>query len=352
MKQEFNNELTPEVKEKMRKNLIYLLIFSVVMIFAGLTSAYIVSMGDAFWLKYPFPSALWISTVIIVLSSIILQIGINKSKSNFSSKTKYFVISSFILGIAFVFYQVKAYNQLVDAGIHGVNSHIIVTDGRYGDYFEVKYKGDFVEVDGNDYLVKGKKMNEKSFASLQNFMLQFESFQAGKALKIKGYGKDFILYFKNQPLALLNNELTLPDGKTLEYTDMARLKSLAINIGDFRGDFFVKGQIGKDFHIYYKGKELGYKDRNLLYNGKVLSKYYQLKIMETADTASAYLILIGALHLLHILLTIIYFGKYMVNILIGKTSFDNLLDLKGVAIFWHFLGLLWIYLFVFLMYIH
>ena len=76
MRKEFDQELSPEVREKMRKNLVYVGIFSVIMLFAGFTSAYIVSMGDSFWLKYPLPPAFWISTAIIVLSSIFFELGI------------------------------------------------------------------------------------------------------------------------------------------------------------------------------------------------------------------------------------------------------------------------------------
>ena len=51
-------EMDPLVKEKMKKNLVYVSIFSGVMLFAGLTSAYIVSMGDSFWIKFPLPTSL------------------------------------------------------------------------------------------------------------------------------------------------------------------------------------------------------------------------------------------------------------------------------------------------------
>jgi cytochrome c oxidase subunit 3 len=52
----YENEMNPEVREKMKKNLVYVGIFSIVMLFAGLTSGYYVSMGKSFWLKYPMPA--------------------------------------------------------------------------------------------------------------------------------------------------------------------------------------------------------------------------------------------------------------------------------------------------------
>ena len=67
-------------KEKAFKSMLMFGIFSIVMLFAGLTSAYIVSMGDSFWLKTPLPNAFWVSTVILVLSSISIEYAVKSSK--------------------------------------------------------------------------------------------------------------------------------------------------------------------------------------------------------------------------------------------------------------------------------
>jgi cytochrome c oxidase subunit 3 len=123
-------------------------------------------------------------------------------------------------------------------------------------------------------------------------------------------------------------------------------------VRDGRGDFFVKGKLGKDFHIFYKGKELDYKNRELQYEGKKLSKYLQIKAMETSDTASSYLYIITFLHLLHIVVTLIYMLKMTIASFSGRFNADNNLSLRLGAIFWHFLGLLWIYLLLFLLFIH
>jgi cytochrome c oxidase subunit 3 len=45
-------------------------------------------------------------------------------------------------------------------------------------------------------------------------------------------------------------------------------------------------------------------------------------------------------------------GKMTIYSVSGKFTDDFKLSLKLGAIFWHFLGALWIYLFVFLLYIH
>lgn len=352
MKIDYDQELSPEIREKSKKNLVYVGIFSIVMMFAGFTSAYIVSMGDSFWLKYPMPNAFWISTVIIILSSIFLELGIRYIKRNNQQMLKLFVTLTLISGIAFVYFQIQGYKQLTNFGAHAVNNHIIVTQGRYGDYFEIKYNGTFIEVDGNDYLMNGKKMTENQMKDLQNFTSQFLELKRNESFEIKGYGKPFVLYYNNQPLGMINNKLSTPDGKEIQYVDQMRLRDLSINIRDGRGDFFVKGEVGKDFKILYKGKELQYKDRTLQMNGKKLSKYLQIKAMEASDTGTSYLYIITFLHLLHITVTLFYMLKMTISSFSGRFSAEENLSLRVGAIFWHFLGLLWIYLLLFLLFIH
>ena len=339
-------------REKARQNLVYVSMFSIIMLFAGLTSAYIVSMGDSFWLKFPLPRAFYISTLIIALSSLSFVVAVKAAKKGELKKLKIAISITFILGLGFVYFQFKGYGELVDNGIHPANNHIFVTNGKYGDYFYVKYKGDFIEVNGNDFLLKGKKMNEEQLKAYQKFMSQFYVVDEVKPFEVEQYGKDFELYFENTPLTVENKHLLTQEGKDLPYLDRVRLAQLAINVRDLRGDFFPKGEIGKDFHIYYKGKELQYVDRELKLNGKKLSNYLQIKSMESADTASSYLYLITVLHLLHIIFTLFYVIQLVIGSFSGVINENNTIKIRMGASFWHFLGILWLYLLLFLLFIH
>ncbi|MGJ8661173.1 MAG: cytochrome c oxidase subunit 3, partial [Bacteroidota bacterium] len=306
MKKEFENQLSQEVREKMKKNLVYIGIFSIVMLFAGFTSAYLVTMGDSFWLKSPLPWGFWVSTAVIGLSSLTFILAIKNIQKGNTKGLKTYMALTVLLGCLFVYFQFKGDGQLVEKGIHPVNNHLIVTDGRYGDYYEIKYKDAFVEVDGNHYLWKGKDLTSAEMLELQSFMAQFLNLSETKPFEISTYGKSFVLYFENTLIADKDGVLIKSDGEELSYTDRLRLRDLAINVRDGRGDFFVKGDIGKDFNIYFKGKALEYKNRTLLFEGKKLSSYLQLKATETSDTASSFLYIITFLHLLHIFVALIY----------------------------------------------
>lgn len=353
MRQNFENELSPEVKEKMKKNLVYIGIFSVIMLFAGLTSAYYVSMSDSFWLKTPFPQAFFISTAIIVLSSITFILGVQSAKKGKASALKIYISITLLLGVGFVYYQFKGYKAFIDNGVVFIGKNILVNEGRYGDYFTLKYKGNHLEVDANNYYLEGKTATENQKAAISDFSKQFiVAAEKNGLTSIQNYGKEFILLYKDQPLTYLDGKLLLPDGKELEYLDLARLGMFAQHLADGRGDFFVKGEIGKDFRIYYKGTELTYKDRALYKGNQKLSAYLQNSASSTPDTANSYLYLITFLHLMHIVVTLIFMIKTVIYSFRGKYTNGDTIGLRATGIFWHFLGLLWVYLLLFLLFIH
>ncbi len=355
-----HGDVSLEIKEKMKKNVLYISMFSIFMVFVGLTSGYVVSMGDSFWVKFPMPKGFWMSTTVIAFSSLFVQLGISFAKKGNQKLSKLFVVLTFVFGLLFVYFQLKGYSQLIDRGSH-LRGDIMVVEGRYGStgddgryygYYEVKMNDQFIEISGNDYLINGKKMTDAQFTELQKAVAPFEKYSEKSPIDLSGLSAKFQLYYKQQPISIINNELCLPDSSSLQFVDLNRLKSLAINIGDKRGDFFVEGQIGKDFHVYYKRKELNYKNRMWEYNGKILDDYLQTKPLESPDTASSYLWLITLLHLAHILFTLFYMGKMTIYSLSGRFTTENTLSLKLGAIFWHFLGILWVYLLLFLLFIH
>ena len=325
---------------------------SVVMLFAGFTSAYLVMMGDSFWLKSPMPNGFWISTVIILLSSLTFILAIRNVKKDNQKGLKLYMALTLLLGIAFMFFQFKGYGELVDRGIQPVNNHVVVTDGRYGDYFEVKYKDAFIEVDGNTFKWKGKVLTQNQMKEYQKFMSQFLTFVEDKPFKVSNYGNPFVLYFQQTPVSYTNERLVKEDGEVLIFTDRLRLHQLALNVRDARGDFFARGELGKDFHIYYKGKALEYKNRTLMWEGKKLDNYLQLKATETADTASSFLFIITILHLAHVFVTLFYLLIITIRSFSGRFTSGEHMSLITGSIFWHFLGLLWVYLFLFLVFIH
>jgi cytochrome c oxidase subunit 3 len=347
----YEQELKPEVREKMKKNLVYVGIFSIIMLFAGLTSGYYVSMGKSFWLKYPMPTGFYLSTLFIALSSLSFWWAIQSAKKDKQSQLKGAMTATLLFGAAFLYYQFQGYRELVAKGLNPVND-ILVTNGRYGDYYEIKYKGNLVAVDGNEYLINGKPVANSDFKTIQSYFKQFEKINRNSPLRIKQPNSQIELFYMGSPVLIKEKQLFANDSTQLTYSDEIRLSELAINVRDKRGDFFAHGTYGKDFTIYYSGKALDYQNRQLLYKGTALKPHMQLSAMQAADSASAFLYLITFVHLLHVLIALLYLMKVAITSFSGKFNSQNTLSLRLSSIFWHFLGLLWLYLLVFLIFIH
>lgn len=111
-------EFQAEKRRKVAKPLMWLGMVSIVMLFAGLTSAVIVRKGDGKWMHFEIPEMFLWSTIIIILSSLTLVFAGISAKNDKSSMVKVGVGGTLILGLLFVFAQIEGYKQLVDIGVY------------------------------------------------------------------------------------------------------------------------------------------------------------------------------------------------------------------------------------------
>ena len=71
-----------------------------------------------------------------------------------------------------------------------------------------------------------------------------------------------------------------------------------------------------------------------------------------SNASGSFFYVLTLLHLLHLAAGIIALIITYKNLIFGLYSSQNLLGVELCAIFWHFLDILWIFLFLFLLYIH
>lgn len=76
-----NENYKKEVRRKTMKPLLWLAMVSIVMFFAGLTSAVIVSKPTGEWISFTVPFPFYVSTIIIVLSSLTYFYALKNAKS-------------------------------------------------------------------------------------------------------------------------------------------------------------------------------------------------------------------------------------------------------------------------------
>ena len=85
---------------------------SIVMMFAGLTSAFIVKSNQTNWVAVSIPKMFWISTAAIIISSITLQMALRSFKQREMNQYRMLMGVTLLLGVAFVILQWLGFQEL------------------------------------------------------------------------------------------------------------------------------------------------------------------------------------------------------------------------------------------------
>ena len=227
-----------EIRTKTHRQLMWVGVFSITMMFGGLSSAYIVSKADVTWVKIFPPVAFYISSAAIILSSVIYVIAMQLLKKGKRTLSTIMVFLTLILGFVFLTYQVKGWSYLNE-------------------------RGSYVGGNNNVRLVVENDLSE--------------------------YGKDYIVVQKGVELA------------------------------------------------YYEGEFYDKRD-------KTFSSPVKKVNLDTSNNSSSYFFLLTGLHFLHLIGGLISLIVVFIKSFKGKYSKDDMIGIKVSAIYWHFLGFLWLYL--------
>lgn len=117
-----------ERNARSKKMILWFAMISMFMMFAGLTSAYVVSSSRPDWVKdFVLPSAFVISTVVIVASSITFHMAKLSIKKNDTKATGVWLIVTLVLGVAFVLAQFNGFSQVIKEGYYFTGPESTVT---------------------------------------------------------------------------------------------------------------------------------------------------------------------------------------------------------------------------------
>ena len=120
-----------EHKQKTARSYKLILIFamvSMIMMFAGLTSAFVVSKARVDWLKdFQLPTAFYYSTLAIIAASVTIHMAKKSIQKDEKSKTTVFLLSTLALGILFVILQFAGFGQIVESGYYFTGSESSIT---------------------------------------------------------------------------------------------------------------------------------------------------------------------------------------------------------------------------------
>jgi cytochrome c oxidase subunit III len=106
------------VGEQQRKKLhpykftLWVAIASILMMFAGLTSAFIVKSNLVGWRQIKMPDIFWVSTGVILVSSLTVQMALRSFRQRDMRIYRLLIATTFVLGMAFVVLQWFGFKEL------------------------------------------------------------------------------------------------------------------------------------------------------------------------------------------------------------------------------------------------
>ncbi len=119
-----------------KKFAMWLFMASVMMLFASLTSAYIVREAEGNWLYFELPDLFYYTTAIIIASSVTIQWAYFAARKDALYQVKLLVTITSVLGVAFLVGQFLAWGALVKNSVYFVGnpsgSFLYVLTGLHG----------------------------------------------------------------------------------------------------------------------------------------------------------------------------------------------------------------------------
>jgi len=400
-----NDQLEINAKrEKVNKTLVYVGIISSIMLFAGFSSAVLVRKMDKFWVNIHLPNEFIISTILIILSSLTLYLSLRFAKKDKVKQLKAFIIITLILGLGFCYYQFKGWQAYYNNG-NAPKSYIMNTVGMYGKSFRVLKSGDPIIYNGHNYLLNGKELTSREVNELKNFTHQFcgeDRSMNPKPYNVINYHSPYSIVSVTDSIVLeFNDGIPSKNGVKLSPSERDDLFKFAFGVYNNFPFFMIDGQYGKDFSVYLNGKELVYhlkkfylperqltederkkikfpdkaelaenekqftvfidgnpeiikldKQSNWVVDKKELNSAQYNELFQTQHISSSFVIALTGIHFLHFIVGWIVLLVVFFRAIKGKYHSNNQVGLKAGSVFWHFVGVLWIYLYVFLEYIN
>lgn len=107
-----------QARRKVAKNLLWLGIVGMIMLFGGFTSAYVVRQAKGDWNNFEIPTMFFVSTAIIIVSSITMNMAVTAAKKDDLKNMKRSMLLTLILGLGFILSQYLGWKSLVAQNVY------------------------------------------------------------------------------------------------------------------------------------------------------------------------------------------------------------------------------------------
>ncbi|MGV3557543.1 cytochrome c oxidase subunit 3 [Larkinella arboricola] len=105
-----------------KKFILWLFVVSIVMLFAAMTSAYLVRRAEGNWLEFEIPSIFWYSTVVLLISSASMHWAYKAAKKDDFGVLRTAISITFAFGLAFLVMQFLGWQDLVAQNVFFVGN--------------------------------------------------------------------------------------------------------------------------------------------------------------------------------------------------------------------------------------
>lgn len=156
----FTPEELRERAIQVRKQVTRFILIAIVMFFAGLTSAYVVSMSGGYWVDIAVPDPFIASTVAIVLSSVFAQLALNAAAKDRARMVAPFIACTLLLGGLFTWSQFQGWKELVQKGNFMVGK-VLDNKGIYGTDYTIRFQGEALLLEGDRFYREGDVAHAK-----------------------------------------------------------------------------------------------------------------------------------------------------------------------------------------------
>lgn len=118
MGKNYLHDRQPSVGVHPLKFMLWLIITSIIMMFAAFTSAYIVRSEEGDWLNVALPNSLLLNTAVLVMSSISMQWAYVSARKDNLQQLKLALGITLALGVAFLVGQWNVWGELVQQNVY------------------------------------------------------------------------------------------------------------------------------------------------------------------------------------------------------------------------------------------
>ncbi|KAA9353832.1 cytochrome c oxidase subunit 3 [Larkinella humicola] len=105
-----------------RKFIVWMFVVSIVMLFAAMTSAYLVRRAEGNWLEFEMPAIFMYSTVVLLISSVSMHWAYRAAKKDDFGTLRTAISITFAFGLAFLVMQLLGWKDLVAQNVYFVGN--------------------------------------------------------------------------------------------------------------------------------------------------------------------------------------------------------------------------------------